>query len=260
MKLPKLKGAPEDYIKNFCMPVFWGAKDSDKTALLIRELVDGLEPGVFFSDNIITWCRNNSMLDDEAFVRSWKENAGEDMSDQAIIYRRYVLATSGFHCVQLEGDFVECGCYRGTGVKTVVDYLGGKEFPRTFWAYDLFTHSEDDPHHAMPEHGIDLFERVKQRFEGYSQVNVIKGRIPEVFEGNSPEKISYLHIDLNQAPAEMAALEALFERIVPGGMVILDDYEWSYYRAQKIAQDPWFDSRGYRVIPLPTGQGLVIKH
>ena len=48
--------------------------------------------------------------------------------------------------------------------------------------------------------------------------------------------------------------------LVSGGMLILDDYEWSgVYRTQKAAEDPWFERRGYRVMPLPTGQGLVFK-
>ena len=45
----------------------------------------------------------------------------------------------------------------------------------------------------------------------------------------------------------------------PGGIVILDDYEWAGYREQKRREDPWFEQRGYRVFPLPTGQGLVFK-
>jgi O-methyltransferase len=52
----------------------------------------------------------------------------------------------------------------------------------------------------------------------------------------------------------------LFDRIVPGGMLILDDYEWAgVYRIQKILEDRWFEAREYRVFPLPTGQGLVLK-
>ena len=39
-----------------------------------------------------------------------------------------------------------------------------------------------------------------------------RAMIPEVFDGQSPETIAHLHIDLNQAPAEIAALEALFDR------------------------------------------------
>jgi hypothetical protein len=31
------------------------------------------------------------------------------------------------------------------------------------------------------------------------------------------------------------------------------------YREQKISEDAWFEQRQYRVFPLPTGQGLVLK-
>jgi hypothetical protein len=65
---------------------------------------------------------------------------------------------------------------------------------------------------------------------------------------------------LNQASEEIAATEHLFERMVTGAILILDDYEWSgYYRPQKLAEDEWLNARHYRVMPLPTGQGLVIK-
>ncbi len=91
----------------------------------------------------------------------------------------------------------------------------------------------------MAEHGPGLEARVREKFKSYPQVKIFKGYIPDVFEGQSPQDIAYLHIDLNQAPAEIAALDALFDRIVPGGIVILDDYEWAgAYRAQKLAEDP----------------------
>ncbi len=112
---------------------------------------------------------------------------------------------------------------------------------------------------AMPAHSAELFQRVQHKFKDYPQVRLVKGLVPDTFQGNSPQRICYLHIDMNQATAEIAALDNLFDRVVPGGMVILDDYEWASYRPQKLAEDNWFDARGYRVMPLPTGQGLVIK-
>ena len=145
-------------------------------------------------------------------------------------------------------------------MKTVIDYLGGTEFEKTFWGYDLFEHDASMAHHSMAEHGPELFDKVKAKFVDYDHVNLIKGEIPKIFECNSPQQIAYLHIDLNEAPAEIAALDCLFDRVVPSGMVILDDYEWAgVYRPQKLAEDPWFEARGYRVMPLPTGQGLVFK-
>lgn len=259
MKLPKLTKPKLDVIYSYFYPMFWGTTDATAVEESIKAAVSKVEPGHHFADNFFTWGRNNSMFDDGAFVTAWRDNA-ETNADRAIIWRRYILACAGFHCVQLDGDFVECGAYTGVGVKTVVDYLGGKEFPRGFWAYDLFEHDAAMEHHAMPEHGPGLFDRVSAKFAGYDRVKIIKGPIPTVFAEHAPERISYLHIDLNEASAELAVLDHLFDRVVPSGIIILDDYEWAMiYRGQKLAEDPWFEQRGYRVMPLPTGQGLVFK-
>jgi len=256
--LPEL-GPPKPKLTNYFFPVFWATADAERMTRLMEEASSITAHGYHFADNLFTWARNNSMLDDEEFIRSWAANAESD-NDKAIIWRRYILACAAYHCLHLEGDFVECGCYTGVGVKTVVDYLGGRDFPKTFWIYDLFEHDEGMSHHAMPEHGPMLFDRVKEKFEDYAQVKVLKGNIPGVFIGQSPKAIAYLHVDLNEAPAEIATLEKFFDRVVPGGIVILDDYEWSGpYRNQKLTEDPWFEARRYRVFPLPTGQGVVIK-
>lgn len=257
--LPPRSNPELDRISSFFFPAFWGVDNYGQFSDAAKDLTSGMEHGYHASDNMITWARNNSMLDDQIFVHAWESNI-ESPADRGIVWRRYILATSAFHCVQLDGDFVECGAYTGVGVKTVVDYLGGTGFPKQFWAYDVFEHQEGMPNSPMPDVGPQLFERVQGKFEDYPQVRIVKGLIPDSFQGNCPEKIAYLHIDLNQAPAEIAALEHLFDRVVPGGMIILDDYEWSgVFRAQKLAEDEWFDKRGYRVMPLPTGQGLLVK-
>ena len=111
----------------------------------------------------------------------------------------------------------------------------------------------------MPEHGAGLYEQVKKRFADLPNVTVTKGSVPEVLHTVALEKISFLHLDINSAAAEIGALELLFDRVVPGGVVVLDDYGWIAYREQKAAEDPFFLDRGYRVMELPTGQGLLIK-
>lgn len=55
-------------------------------------------------------------------------------------------------------------------------------------------------------------------------------------------------------------MELLYDRITPGAIIVLDDYGWLGYRDQKLALDPFFEARGHKVLELPTGQGLVIKH
>ena len=258
MMLPKLTPPAAAELKNFFSPVFWGAADPSLIAGLAKLITERVMPGFHFADNLLTWGRNNSMFEDGAFTAAWQDNA-ETESDKAIVWRRYILACAAFHAVQLDGDFVECGCYRGTGIKTIIDYLGGAAFPKTFWGYDLFDHDPGMEHHAMADHGPLLADAVRARFRAYPNVKIIQGEIPGVLK-ESPQKIAYLHIDLNQATAEIASLDVLFERVVPAGIIILDDYEWAMaYRRQKLTEDPWFEARGYRVIPIPTGQGLVIK-
>ena len=58
----------------------------------------------------------------------------------------------------------------------------------------------------------------------YPGVSVHKGFLPEALDGVAPQSIAWLHIDLNAARPEVLTLEALFDRVVPSGMIILDDY------------------------------------
>jgi O-methyltransferase len=215
-----------------------------------------VEPGFFLGDNIFTWGRNNSAFEDGPFRVAWESNIKND-ADEAIVWRRYILACAGYHCMHLPGDFAEFGVFQGTGIKTVIDYLGGIDFPKTFWAYDTFDYNPVPGHNFIEHDG--LFEKISERFKNYPQVKFVKGLLPESFSQEKPKSLAYMHIDLNNCDAEISVLDALFESVVPGGIIILDDYEWSNYRLQKKEEDQWFDKRKYRVFPLPTGQGLIIK-
>lgn len=257
LPLPALSVAATDSIMNFKVDTSWGISDPARFSALMGEVVKLVASGHYLGDNLFTWGRNNSLFEDAAFRKSWAENQ-LNASDQAIAWRRYILACAAYHCVHLPGDFVECGVYMGSAIKTVMDYIGGPAFPKTFWGYDTYDTNPTD--HLFQEQKDGLYERVLERFNGYPQVRLVKGLLPESLLGNSPEQIAYLHIDLNSAQYEIAVLDALFERVVPGGVIILDDYEWAgVYREQKIREDQWFDARGYRVFPLPTGQGVVLK-
>ncbi len=82
--------------------------------------------------------------------------------------------------------------------------------------------------------------------------------MPFSFDIASPEKIAFLHIDMNTAKAEIMALEILYDRMVPGGFIVLDDYGWMLHRPQMIAERAFFAERGKMVMELPTGQGIVM--
>lgn len=214
--------------------------------------------GSFASDNLFTYGKNLSFLHDERFVSAFEAHA-ENTIEQSLIWRVYVLCWAARRALAADGDFVECGCYTGTTSRILVDYLDFATSDKSLYLYDMFDHSDDMKHHAMPDHGEDLYDSVCSRFEGFSNVHVVQGSVPGTLAEISPDRIAYLHIDMNNIDAEVGALDLLFDRISTGSTIVLDDYGWLSYQDQKVAHDNFFDERGYQVLELPTGQGLVIK-
>jgi Macrocin-O-methyltransferase (TylF) len=129
-----------------------------------------------------------------------------------------------------------------------------------------------DPKRALPDEASDhiemanafyrrpgLFQLLLDRFAPCPEVSVYKGYLPEALEGRTPDAIASLHIDLNAARPEVETLERLFDRVVPSGVIVLDDYGWLVHKEQKHAEDAFFAERFYSVFELPTGQGVVVK-
>ena len=166
--------------------------------------------------------------------------------------------------LNLDGDLVECGVYKGFCSFFLVNYLDFGNMDRSFYLYDTFAgipeaYKEGSPVHDGAYSEPNLLSDATERFASFNNVKVIEGVVPEVLEGVSPEKIAFLHLDMNSALSELGALEVLFDCIVPGGMIVFDDYGWQSYRAQKQAEDEFMRQRDYKIMELPTGQGLLVK-
>lgn len=240
--------------------LFFGPKNVDEFLGHLRNMLLGLKTliGSFTGDNLITFDKNLSFLHDARFMAAFEAHA-QTKIEKGIIWRTAVLAWAAKNALRLEGDLVECACYKGVSARIVCDYLDFAAQDRRYYLYDLFEHDPSMPHHAMTEHGDGLYEQVKARFADFPNVVVTRGRVPDTFAQAAPDRIAFLHIDMNNAEAEIAVLDHLFDRLVPGAVIILDDYGWLFYRRQKYAHDKWFGARGYSVLELPTGQGMVIK-
>jgi hypothetical protein len=246
-------------MKSFLTNTFW-SNVKDPAGLLegLQKSIESLQPfGIFAGDNLFAFGRNLSFLDDPAFMRSFEKQVEND-AERGIIWRTHTLCWAAHRSLSLAGDFIEAGCYKGTSARIVCDYVDIGTTTKHFYLYDLFEPVGAD-HVVLPEHGAELFGTVTRRFADLPNVHVIRGSVPQILQGTAPDKISLLHLDMNNVSAEIGALDLLFERVTPGGTIILDDYGWLGYRAQKEAEDPFFAARGYRVLELPTGQGLVVK-
>ncbi len=54
-------------------------------------------------------------------------------------------------------------------------------------------------------------------------------------------------------------MDILFDRVSDGGIVLLDDYGRGEQANLYYAHKKWFGARGYPILKIPTGQGLVVK-
>jgi O-methyltransferase len=247
-------------LTHFVNTTVYSVTDAERFSDGINQVLSSVPlQGVFLSDNLMTWGKNLSFLRDKDFMNASLGNEPTSVK-LSLVWRQHVLCWAARQCARLAGDYVEAGCYKGFTAKMICDYLGfASHADKTYYLYDAFEHAVDMAHHAMPEHGEDLHGRVCARFADYPNVRVIKGLVPDSFAQGMPEKIAFMHIDMNNAFAEVAVLDALFDRLLPGGMIIFDDYGWLGYNPQQEAEDAWLSGRPERILELPTGQGLLVK-
>ncbi len=242
--------------------LFWGLRDPEALAALqvLANRPDAGDPSSlwFLADNLLTYGHTRGFLMEPRFVAAVLA-ARPEREESAVVWRTHTLCWAAASCQALDGDFVECGTYRGYSAEVILHFLNGLP-SRQFWLYDLFDPSgAAGEGHRLAAHAPDLADQVRARFRAWDNVHVIQGKVPAILHDSAPDRIAFLHIDMNNAEAELGALDTLFDRVVPGAMIIFDDYGWIGYRAQKVAADCFMAARGLAVLELPTGQGLVLK-
>lgn len=236
---------------------YWSADDRPANDALNALLKAFAKPTVFFGDNLFTFGKSLEFLNDQRFMSAFLR-AMPDNVEKSCIWRKHTLYWAAQRAMTLEGDFVEAACYKGFTARVLCNAFDLTAAGKNFWLYDLFDQPADEAR-RLEAHSPSLYDSVIARFADEQAVRIIKGRLPGSFAEGCPERVSPLHLDMNNPEGETGVLEALFDRIVPGGVIILDDYGWYGYPAQTKAHKAWFDARSLGILELPTGQGLIIK-
>jgi O-methyltransferase len=235
---------------------------------------------VFWGDRLMTLDKSAGFLDEPEFKSAFDAVLSDYPYDQyggrqTIAWRLHTLVWAARRALALPaGDFVECGVFRGDMAWVVATVTRFGEIDRRFWLLDSFegldpalvtpAEQADNPGYvdfANRYYRLDgLHELVCERFASFPNVTVVRGFLPAALDTiELPQRIAYLHVDLNSARAEVECMERLWDRVVPGAAIVLDDYGWYALRAQKKAADAFFGARGHPVLELPTGQGLVVR-
>lgn len=239
-------------------------KDLEQALTTIADIYKGK---FYCNDMLISLWRNLSFRHDQKFMSCFY-NAVTNEQEQSLLWRLHTLAWAAKNALNVEGDFVECGVFKGFCSSVLFKYLDFQDMPRNAYLYDTFEGLPEKTSTAQERSAWDytqydseaIYNGVLEKFSSYKNVKVVRGIVPDSFEVAVPEKIALLHIDMNSEKAEVLALEHLFDKVVPGGMIVFDDFGWTCNENQMKSELAFMNARNHAVMELPTGQGLVIKH
>jgi hypothetical protein len=222
-------------------------------------------PLTYNQDGLAT-VHNCDFLRDPHFLEAYRlgQETGSWGAD-GIHWRAYVVCWAAEKASHLEGDFVECGVNRGGYSRAVMHYVDFPRLDKTFYLLDTF-HGLEDKYISDAERlrGVkaggyeECYEAVCNTFEGLRAV-IVRGAVPETLLQVKATKVCYLSIDMNCVAPEIAAAEYFWDKLVPGAVIVLDDYGWRLHAEQKVAFDRFAAQKGVMILGLPTGQGLIFK-
>lgn len=226
----------------------------------------------FKSDGLYTQ-QNSECLNEPAFLKAynlsltvndWRTELNMDMR-----WRYYIVCWFAHSVKNLEGDFVECGVYKGGYSLAIAEYLQFKSLNKKFWLLDTFnglvkSHlTQAEVEYGLFEHYEGRYEEcydmVVKTFQPYLNYKIIRGPVPDTLPECKAEKICYLSLDMNITEPEIAAANYFWDKMVSGGIIILDDYGFTAHINQKIAFDKWVKEKNVRLLSLPTGQAIIFK-
>jgi hypothetical protein len=208
-----------------------------------------------------------SFLTQEDFKQSYfrLRVASREVVDPGLHWRAHQAIWCASHCLEVEGDFVECGTGRGLMMTAVLKSLPNwSETDKRMLLFDTFSPYGIDAITGKntKEQGIrgtyaSSLDDVKQNFSEWDRIEFIEGFLPESLTHVHIGKISFLHIDLNHAPAEVAVIQKLWPLVQKGGIMLLDDY--AQVLEQNLAMNKLAEELRFDILTTASGQGIVIK-
>lgn len=141
--------------------------------------------------------------------------------------------------LDLEGEVIECGVYRGSSLFRIAQRLKTAGSDKTVFACDSFEGfpaervGKFDATFLRPISKLrgkftgagDVPERI-ERFCGYfgTPIQIAKGFFSETLPALTDRRYSFIHLDVDLYESYVECLDLLYPCLTPGGVVVFDDY------------------------------------
>lgn len=168
----------------------------------------------------------------------------------------------------LPGHVFELGVYKGASLIRLATFRDALEndFSRKIVGFDAFGEFPTD--RLKVEDDLKFVERFENaggnglseddlrdilERKSFQNIDLIKGNVfdtlPAYLENHPETRIAFLHLDMDVKEPTDLALELLYERVVPGGIVVFDDY--NAVAGETISVDSFLQSRKLKIEKLP---------
>lgn len=181
---------------------------------------------------------------------------------------------------RVPGDVAELGCHEGLTAALLQDTLDEFASDKRLHVYDSFeglpspTAEDARTSDAATRRG-DLAVPAAALLRTFAEFGlrppeIHKGWFEHTLPGELPAQLAFVHLDADLYASTCTALPAIYPRLSPGAVVVLDDYHdpdalpttWSLFPGVKRACDEFLADKPERVTPLLAGHechGFFVK-
>ena len=178
---------------------------------------------------------------------SWKNDQVSENETKRIL----ALAQK---CLDVSGDYVEMGCYKGDTSLLLADIA--KDSEKKLWIYDSFEGLPEKKEADKSVMGV-LFRggelavtkrEVKQRFlRANLPVPVIKKAwFSELVENDLPEQIAFAFLDGDFYESIKDSIKLVAPKMSDGGVMVVHDYTNPALPGVKRAVDEWMQGKSHQ--------------
>lgn len=190
-----------------------------------------------------------------------------------------VLATRYVVRHEIPGDIVECGVWRGGSMQAVartLQELGAAD--RHLHLFDTFEGmppateedrrardgaaaadllaAHDQDHTIWAHAGLqEVQEAMREVDYPADLVSYHVGMVEDTIPGKAPDRIAILRLDTDWYASTKHELDHLWDRLVPGGVLIIDDY--GHWEGSQRATEEFLERTGARLLLVPIDDGRI---
>ena len=183
--------------------------------------------------------------------------------------RLWTLVNASLQTQCLPGEVWEMGVYKGGSAYLFKLLLleaaaASRTTPATLRLFDSFEGlpAPDARFDVHPEGKFSdtSLEAVRKLVGAEPWIDFRQGWLPKTFAGLEDKRIRLAHVDVDLYQPILDCCDFVYPRLVPGGMMVFDDYGVADCPGARAAVDYFFRGKPERPFALINGQCLVVKH